>query len=96
MMAAKQERLTPRTTDQADIDLTYWQQSGNQKMIDRINRLISAACENPFQGIGKPERLKFEGGETYSRRINKQHRLVYRVEGKHLIILAARFHYLDR
>ena len=95
-MGAKKKHLAPRTTDQADIDFIYWQQSGNQKMIDRINRLILAACENPARGVGKPERLKFEGGTTFSRRINKQHRLVYRVDGDRLIILAARFHYDDK
>lgn len=95
-MAAKKEHLTPRTTDQADIDLSYWQQSGNQKMLDRINKLIAGACENPSQGIGKPERLKYYKIETYSRRIDNIHRLLYRVEGKELIILSARFHYGDR
>ena len=95
-MAGKKAALIPHSTGQADADLTYWQNSGNQKILIRINELIKAACETPSAGIGKPERLKFEGGETYSRRINKQHRLVYRVEGDRLIILAARFHYDDK
>ena len=95
-MAAKKEHLTPRTTNQADVDLMYWQQSGNQKMLDRINKLIQAACENPSTGIGKPERLKYFELETYSRRIDNTHRLLYRVEGKDLIILSARFHYGDK
>lgn len=95
-MVAKKEHLTPRTTDQADIDLIYWQQSGNQKMLDRINKLIAGACENPSRGIGKPERLKYYEVETYSRRIDSIHRLLYRLEGQELIILSARFHYGDK
>jgi toxin YoeB len=95
-VANKKPILNPRSTDQADLDFVYWQKSGNQKKLDRINRLIAASCESPSTGIGKPERLRFYQAETYSRRINKQHRLVYRVDGERLIILVARFHYGDK
>lgn len=88
--------LLPFTTANAAEDLKYWMNSGNQKIIERIQQLIDSARATPGEGIGKPERLRFEGGETYSRRINKLHRLVYRVEGERLIILAARFHYDDK
>jgi toxin YoeB len=83
-------------TPNADADLQYWRNSGNQRILERIEVLIRSALETPESGIGKPERLKFEGGSTFSRRINKQHRLVYRVDGDRLIILAARFHYDDK
>ena len=46
--------------------------------------------------MGKPERLKFHHLETYSRRIDRIHRLVYRVENEKIVILAARFHYTDK
>ena len=95
-MSKETQRFQLFKTTNAEEDLQYWQQSGNQKMLDRINRLISAACENPSQGIGKPERLKYYEFETYSRRIDNIHRLLYRVEGKNLVILSARFHYDDK
>ena len=48
---------------------------------------------DPFTGIGVPEQLRFHDQATYSRRIDKTHRLVYRVDGKALVIISARFHY---
>ena len=63
-MVGKKVVLTPRSTTQADLDFIYWQKSGNQKMLDRINKLIAAACESPSTGIGKPERLKYYEVET--------------------------------
>ena len=95
-MAKGPKRLQLYVTPNAETDLNYWKTSGNQKILERIYSLISSALETPQSGIGKPKRLKFEGGETYSRRINQQHRLVYRIEGERLIILAARFHYGDK
>ena len=83
-------------TENAEKDLNYWSKSGNQKISARIEALLLSAQETPETGIGKPKRLKFEGGDTYSRRINHQHRLVYRVEGERLIVLSARLHYGDK
>lgn len=80
---------TPRALQ----DLDYWRTSGNQKKLDRINALIANCLETPFSGIGVPERLRFQDQDTYSRRIDKTHRLVYRVEGKKLVIISVRFHY---
>ncbi len=48
---------------------------------------------SPSDGVGKPELLKFKGEATYSRRIDKTHRLVYRIEANVLVILSMRFHY---
>ena len=95
-MAKELKPLHLYVTPNAEEDLKFWNTSGNQKILERIEVLIRSALETPDSGIGKPERLKFEGGETYSRRINKQHRLVYRLDGERLIILAARFHYDDK
>ena len=75
--------MTPR----ANQDLTYWAESGNQKKLDRINALIESCLENPLAGIGVPEQLRFKDEATYSRRIDKTHRWVYRVDGKSLIII---------
>jgi toxin YoeB len=95
-VAKEAKLLKLYTTPNAQADLHYWATSGNLKILQRIKTLIGSAQVDPASGIGKPKRLKFEGGETFSRRINKQHRLVYRIEGERLIILAARFHYDDK
>lgn len=88
--------LELHATEQAHLDLDYWKKSGNQKIVERINKLISAALADPANGIGKPERLPFHAIETYSRRIDRTHRLIYRVEEGRQVILAARFHYHDK
>jgi toxin YoeB len=80
-------------TPRAMQDLEYWRTSGNQKKLERVNALIASALETPFSGLGVPEQLRFQDQDTYSRRIDKTHRLVYRVEGKNLVIISARFHY---
>ena len=95
-MAGKKTLFEVASTEQADLDFQYWQQSGNQKKLDRINSLIQSSRENPSMGIGKPERLKYYEIETYSRRIDNIHRLIYRVQGNVIIILSARFHYGDK
>ena len=95
-MAKSRQPLDVYATEQASLDFQYWQSSGNHKKLDRINKLIESACINPSQGIGKPERLKFFQSETYSRRIDNTHRLVYRVEDESIVILTARFHYGDK
>jgi len=95
-MTKKKLPLQLQATEQAHLDIEYWVKSGNQKMVERINKLISAALIDPARGIGKPERLRFQTIETYSRRIDRIHRLVYRVEEGQLVILAARFHYGDK
>ena len=61
------------------IDLTYWKKSGNKAIQNKIEQLIIAITENPFEGIGKPEPLKYELTGSWSRRINKKHRIIYEV-----------------
>jgi toxin YoeB len=77
---------------QAEKDLTYWQKH-NPKKLDRIRELIEASMIDPENGIGKPERLRYFKQETFSRRIDGQHRMIYSVEGDRLIIKLLRFHY---
>jgi toxin YoeB len=83
-------------SDEADEDYDYWV-STNQGVVDRINKLIDAIYESPFTGIGKPEPLKEDYHTWWSRRINREHRLIYRVSGppgaQKLEILSCRFHY---
>lgn len=70
----------------------YWQ-SQDRRTLDRINGLIRECQRDPFRGIGKPEPLKRELSGCWSRRIDDTHRLVYRVAGSELQIIACRYHY---
>jgi toxin YoeB len=79
-------------TSKAQEDLTYWQQN-DQRIVNKINKLISAILASPFSGIGKPEPLKFLKSGYWSRRINREHRLVYKVADNRLYIAQCRFHY---
>lgn len=77
---------------QAWEDYLYWQ-SVDRALIKRINRLITGAYRSPYEGIGKPEPLKYGLAGAWSRRITDEHRLVYRVVDKDLQILQLRYHY---
>lgn len=70
----------------------YWQAS-DKKILKRINELIKDIKRSPFQGIGKPEPLRFDLAGKWSRRINDEHRLVYEVRKGELIIFQCRYHY---
>lgn len=76
-------------------DLEYWKKTGNVSVMKKIDCLIADIIEHPFTGLGKPELLKHELAGCWSRRINSEHRLVYRVEKENVIvyIVAARSHY---
>lgn len=73
-------------------DYTYWQ-TADRQVLKRINKLIDATLRDPFNGIGKPEQLKYGATGAWSRRITEEHRLVYLVHGDDLVILQARYHY---
>lgn len=67
--------------------------AADPKMAQKIKDLIINIMETPFAGLGKPEPLRFELSGCWSRRINQQHRLVYRVVGDNLQIISCRYHY---
>lgn len=73
-------------------DYLYWQ-SVDKKILKRVNLLIQECMRMPFSGIGKPEPLRFDMAGCWSRRINSEHRLVYKAENDQLIILQCRYHY---
>jgi len=79
-------------SDKAWEDYLYWQQTDKQ-MIKKINQLIKDIKRNPFNGIGKPEPLKYELGGFWSRRITDEHRLVYEADDNRIGIISCRFHY---
>ncbi|HVX00226.1 MAG TPA: Txe/YoeB family addiction module toxin [Candidatus Babeliaceae bacterium] len=78
--------------DDAWEDYLYWQQI-DKSTLKKINGLIKEICRTPFEGTGKPEALKENLSGFWSRRINLEHRLVYRVENDSIIILQCRYHY---
>ncbi|MBS1556282.1 MAG: Txe/YoeB family addiction module toxin [Bacteroidetes bacterium] len=69
-----------------------WQES-NSEILERINELIKQASRDPFKGIGKPEPLKGDLKGFWSRRINHEHRLVYRYSRGNLEIVSCKYHY---
>ncbi|QRR03862.1 Txe/YoeB family addiction module toxin [Dyadobacter sandarakinus] len=73
-------------------DYKSWQEE-DKKMAKRINDLIKDIQRHPFEGIGKPEPLKFDFKGYWSRRIDQEHRLVYKIENDSLLIYACRYHY---
>jgi toxin YoeB len=70
----------------------YWQKT-DRKILERINALIREIARDPFSGIGKPEPLKNALSGWWSRRIDGEHRIVYKVSGGDLWILQVRYHY---
>lgn len=79
-------------TENAWEDYLYCQKM-DKKIVKRINELIKDIRRNPFEGIGKPEPLKYDLTGKWSRRITDEHRLVYQVEGNNLIVYTCRYHY---
>ncbi len=79
-------------SDNAWDEYLYWQKT-DKKLLNRINELIKAIKRTPFEGIGKPEPLKHALAGYWSRRINDEHRLVYKIEGDSLLIAQCKLHY---
>lgn len=71
---------------------TAWSKS-DKKIFERLHRLVIETAKNPFDGIGKPEPLKADLKGYWSRRINDEHRLVYKVKDEQIIIVACKYHY---
>ena len=73
-------------------DYLYWQKT-DRKVLKRINILIEEVQRSPFEGIGKPEPLKHALSGYWSRRINDEHRIVYKVRNDTMFIAQLRYHY---
>jgi len=73
-------------------DYLYWQKT-DKKILKRINALIKDITREPFEGIGKPEPLKHALSGYWSRRINDEHRAIYKVQDDSLHIAQLRYHY---
>jgi len=73
-------------------DYLYWQQQ-DKRMVERVNKLIKEIQRESYTGIGKPEPLKHALAGYWSRRINDEHRIVYKVEAGAIVIAQLRYHY---
>lgn len=80
-------------TLEAKEDIDYWKKTGNSARLKKIRSLLESILETPFEGIGKPEPLKYSLTGAWSRRIDREHRLVYKVSGDEVTVLSARGHY---
>jgi len=80
--------FTPTALD----DLRYWLKS-DKRQADRILALLEEIRRTPFDGSGKPEPLRFQLAGCWSRRIDREHRLVYQVEESEIVVIACRYHY---
>ena len=79
-------------TSHAWEDYLHWQ-ANDKKMLKRVNQLLRDTLRDPFEGIGKPEPLKYGAEGAGSRRITQEHRLVYMIVDGDLVVLQARYHY---
>lgn len=79
-------------SEQAWDDYLYWQKT-DKKLLERINTIIKDISRSPFVGIGKPEPLKNALSGYWSRRINDEHRIVYKISDDSMLIAQLRFHY---
>ena len=80
-------------TPEAKGQLDFWQKNGNKVILKKILQLTKAILENPYEGIGKPEPLKYELSGYWSRRITDEHRFVYIIIDDVLIIQSLKGHY---
>lgn len=84
-------------SEKAIKDLEYWSKSGNKTILKKISSLIKAIQINPFEGIGKPEPLKYELSGYWSRRIDTEHRIIYEIIDENTIdilsIISLKGHY---
>ena len=79
-------------SEQAEEDIHFWNSTDPEKT-EKIIHLLENIAQTPYSGIGKPEPLKHALSGCWSRRIDREHRLVYKVEHDNLLIISCRFHY---
>ena len=86
-----------RYSKKAKKDLEFWVKSGNKNIIKKISELIKAIQSNPYEGIGKPEELRYDLSGYWSRRIDEEHRIIYEIIDENTIdilsIISLKGHY---
>lgn len=85
-------------SDRAKKHLAEWKKSGNVSAIKKIERIFNELSENPFEGVGSPEQLKFNFANCWSRRIDRKERIIYHVneEVVTVFVISAKRHYNDK
>jgi len=78
---------------EAKADLNFWIKSGNKPILKKITQLLESVSTTPYKGIGKPEPLKYSLMGCWSRRIDKENRVVYEVFPGKIVVLSLRGHY---
>jgi toxin YoeB len=85
-----------KLTKKALEHLDFWKKSGNKAIQKKIQLLIEDIMKNPFEGIGKPEALKYNLQGTWSRKINEEHRIVYEIPDEGVLLIhSLKGHYTD-
>lgn len=84
---------TLRFAKQALDDIDFHKKAGNKAILKKIAQLLDELTKHPLTGTGKPEQLKYELVGLWSRRINKEHRLIYKINEAIVEILSAKGHY---
>jgi len=79
---------------QAQNDIEFHKRTGNKAVLKKLFVLLNEISEQPFTGAGKPEQLKYSLSGSWSRRINKEHRLVYEAIDDTILIHSVKGHYL--
>lgn len=82
-------------TLEAQEDIRSWKNLGDQKILNKISSLVYAIQNSPFTGIGRPKPLKHHLSGLWSRRINREHRIIYEVCDENIIIYSLRGHYKE-
>ena len=84
-------------SEKAQKDILFWKKSGNKSIMKKITSLIEDILIHPYEGLGKPDQLKYELSGRWSRRIDKEHRIIYRITEENNIeilnILSLKGHY---
>jgi len=80
-------------TEVAKDDVKFFIKSGQTQIVKKIEKLLTAVEENPFEGIGKPEQLKHEYSGKWSRRIDGQHRMIYDIDENVIRVYSLKGHY---
>jgi toxin YoeB len=82
-----------RLIEESEKDLAYWEKSHNTIVLKRIAQLFASMENTPTEGIGKPEPLKHGLSGYWSRRIDWENRVIYRVEGDIIWVISLKGHY---
>lgn len=82
-------------TEKAQEDIRYFSKTGQKSILKKIETLLSEIEQTPYSGTGKPEALKHQYSGVWSRRINKEHRIIYEVKERYVLIYSLRGHYSE-